>query len=246
MTDKISFITTHLVEELAKTGIYCITQKSTGRKYIGSASKGFYRRWRRHLSELKKGGHHSQFLQRAWDKYGSDDFIFEIIEFYVVLSSADDLLLLDLEQSYLDELAPEFNISPSAHNRKGVRVSEETRAKNIAARKRQVSRPCTEETKKKISESNKGKHQASIETRKKMADAKKGLSLRAINTYILTSPVGINITVRNLKDFCRENNLNYQNLFSVIKGSRKTSQGWKIVKVDSRNRARQADPENAP
>ena len=233
MNIEISSVTPHLIEDLAKTGIYSIKQKSTGRKYIGSTSESFYQRWRRHLSEFKKGNHHNQFLQRAWDKYGSDDFVFEIIEFHAVLSTTDNLSLLDLEQSYLNKLTPEFNISPSAHSRKGVKVSDETRARIKEARKCQIMKPVTEETKKRISESNKGKHQGSIETRKKMAEAKKGLPLRAINTYVLTSPDGVNITVNNLKDFCRENRLNYQNLFSVIRGSRKTSQGWKIVKVDN-------------
>jgi group I intron endonuclease len=232
MNIEVSSVTPHLIEDLAKTGIYSITQKSTGRKYIGSTSENFYKRWRRHLSELKKGNHHSQFLQRTWDKCGSNDFVFEIIEFHDALSVSGNLSLLNLEQSYLDKLTPEFNISPSAHSRKGMKVSNETRARIKEARKYQVMKPVTEETKKKISESNKGKHEASIETRRKMAEAKKGLPLRAINTYVLTSPDGVDITVKNLKDFCRENNLNYQNLFHVIRGDRKSSQGWKIVKIN--------------
>jgi group I intron endonuclease len=233
MNNKIPFITPNLVEDLSKTGIYCITQKSTGRRYIGSTSVGFYQRWKRHLKELKRLKHHSLFLQRAWDKYGSEDFVFEIIETHEILTDKNNQGLLDLEQHYLNTFKPEFNVSPSAHNRKGVKASKETRIKISSARKRQAKRPCSEETKKKISESNKGKHCASIETRRKMSDAKKGLSVRAINTYFLTPPNGATITVNNLKEFCKENNLNYQNLFAVVRGTRKTSQGWKIIKIDN-------------
>lgn len=233
MNNKTHFVTPNLIKDLSQTGIYCITQKSTGRRYIGSASVGFYQRWMQHLKELKRSEHHSLFLQRAWDKNGSEDFVFEIIETYEMISNKDNQGLLELEQHYLDNFKPEFNISPSAHNRKGVKASEETRIKISLASKRQIRRPCSEETKRKISESNKGKHCASVETRRKMSEAKKGLPVRAINTYFLTSPDGTIITVNNLKGFCRENNLNYQNLFAVVRGTRKTSQGWKIIKADN-------------
>ena len=230
-TTSFATATPYLIEELAKTGIYCITQKSTGRRYIGSTAEGFYRRWKRHLNLLKRVKHHSLFFQRAWDNSDFNDFVFEIIEFYEVLNGENNQRLLSLEQYYLDTLKPEFNMSPSACNRKGVKVSEETRIKISTASKRQVRKPCTEETKKKISESSKGK-QISIETRKKMADSKKGLSLRAINIYSLISPDGEVVIVDNLKKFCSENNLIYQNLFAVIRGDTKHSQGWTITKIN--------------
>lgn len=219
------------VEELTKTGIYCITQKSTGRKYIGSASKDFYRRWKRHLNDLNKLCHHSIFLQRAWDKYGCSDFTFEILEIWDVDVSRDSKQLLEVEQTYLDKFKPEFNMSPTANSRKGVKVSEETKEKIRLARKKQIMKPRSAEVIKKIAESNIGKHIASPETRKKMSDAKKGKPGRTPNNYILTSPDGNNITTNNLKKFCEENNLSSQNLFSVIRGTRKHSKGWKIVKL---------------
>lgn len=43
-------------------------------------SKDIHQRWYRHKSELRKRKHVNNYLQHAWDKYGEDDFEFEILE----------------------------------------------------------------------------------------------------------------------------------------------------------------------
>lgn len=48
-----------------------------------------------------------------------------------------------------------------------------------------------------------------------------------IKDWILTSPDGIEIQVKNLKKFCDENNLYKSNLVQVAKGKLKHSLGWK-------------------
>jgi group I intron endonuclease len=76
--------------------------------YVGS-SKDIHRRWKEHVRELNKGIHHSPHLQRAWDKYGRSDFVFEIVE----IVSEKNLLLL-VEQRYLDIAKTEsvcYNVS---------------------------------------------------------------------------------------------------------------------------------------
>lgn len=56
--------------------IVCIT---TGRAYIGSTLHPKARfSWHRH--HLFKGSHHNVPLQRAWAKYGAEDFKFEVVE----------------------------------------------------------------------------------------------------------------------------------------------------------------------
>ena len=59
------------------SGVYKITNKITNDFYIGS-SKDIYKRWNRHKNELNKKKHINIILQRAWNKYGSDNFLFEI------------------------------------------------------------------------------------------------------------------------------------------------------------------------
>ena len=59
-------------------GIYKIFNKITKRFYIGS-SGDIPRRWRSHRNLLKNNKHHNIFLQREYNKYGKDAFIYEVV-----------------------------------------------------------------------------------------------------------------------------------------------------------------------
>lgn len=83
-------------------GIYKITNKINGDSYYGS-SVNIKKRWDKHIYDLKNGKHHNIKLQRAWVKYGEDNFIFEIIE----ECGKEDILIV--EQRYLN-LKPKYNI----------------------------------------------------------------------------------------------------------------------------------------
>lgn len=87
-----------------KSGIYKITNKINGKFYIGS-SKDLVRRRKNHFRLLKKGINHSVLLQRAVNKYGLDNFVFEI------LVECPEELLFTIEQKLVDELKPEYNIA---------------------------------------------------------------------------------------------------------------------------------------
>lgn len=129
------------------SGIYCITNKTNGHRYIGS-SANMFGRWKRHEKMLQKGTHHSAHLQRAWIKYGADNFKFSVI------AVCDEQVLLIYEQMFIDGLHPEYNISPTAQSTTGVIRSEEYRAKQSVA---QSGKTLSPETRKKISDGMKGK-----------------------------------------------------------------------------------------
>lgn len=59
--------------------IYRIRNIRTDGFYIGSTINGSGR-WKAHRSELNRGIHKNIHLQRAWIKYGSDAFLWEILE----------------------------------------------------------------------------------------------------------------------------------------------------------------------
>lgn len=61
------------------SGIYKITSKFNGKIYIGCASN-IRTRINGHLYNLRKGNHSNTYLQKAWFKYGENNFTFEIIE----------------------------------------------------------------------------------------------------------------------------------------------------------------------
>ena len=86
-------------------GVYAITCLPTGKQYIGSAAQSFRIRWNLHRSRLRRGIHHSRYLQRAWVKYGEDAFEFRVL---VICRPVDAVFY---EQRLVEGLSPEFNVS---------------------------------------------------------------------------------------------------------------------------------------
>ena len=78
-------------------GIYKITNTISGKIYIGS-SLHVERRLTDHKYLLKNNKHHSIKLQNSWNKHGSENFKFEIIE------ECNDENYLEREQYYLNKL----------------------------------------------------------------------------------------------------------------------------------------------
>ena len=120
-----------------KSGIYQIRNKVNGKLYIGSTSN-FVRREKEHFNHgrcLKKCNHVNPYLQNAFNKYGEDSFVYEII-FFCSLENR-----LYYEQKYLDYYGVDnlYNINgeacrPPSH--KGIKKSEETKRKMSNAQKR--------------------------------------------------------------------------------------------------------------
>lgn len=79
------------------SGIYQIRNSRNGKVYIGS-TQNFDQRETRHFERLIRNGHANPKLQAAFNKYGVDSFVFEIIE----VCAIEDLL--GREQYYLDQL----------------------------------------------------------------------------------------------------------------------------------------------
>lgn len=61
------------------TGIYCITNTVTGKRYVGK-SVDIESRFSEHIRELVSGNHFNLYLQRSWNKYGRDCFSFNVLE----------------------------------------------------------------------------------------------------------------------------------------------------------------------
>jgi group I intron endonuclease len=77
-------------------GIYIIVCLITWKIYIGS-SGDWENRCRRHRRELLVNKRNNSKLQRAWNKYGCDNFVFELLE------SCGKENLAILEQYWLDK-----------------------------------------------------------------------------------------------------------------------------------------------
>lgn len=59
-------------------GVYCIRCKVNNKAYIGS-SKNIQSRWCKHKRDLKKGCHGNIHLQKDYDKYGKDNFLYYVL-----------------------------------------------------------------------------------------------------------------------------------------------------------------------
>lgn len=142
-----------------RSGVYIIRNFITGEFYIGS-SKYLGHRFSGHDHQLAFNKNRCGVLQRAINKYGTDNFTFDVLEF------VDPSNLLEREQYYLDTLIPRYNIIKSvtpiimpeesrkkmSNSHKGVKLSE---AHRKALSEGQKGRVCSPETRIKISKSNK-------------------------------------------------------------------------------------------
>jgi group I intron endonuclease len=115
---------------LKNCGIYVIRNIVNDNIYIGS-SVNIKKRFCQHRNSLRKNKHHNKYLQRSWNKYGEENFEFVVIEHHSYPEK-----ILGRENQYILLYNPEYN---------SVRVNKEGRF------------VLSEETKKRISESNKGK-----------------------------------------------------------------------------------------
>jgi|TARA_S200002703_G_scaffold3988_1_gene5415 group I intron endonuclease len=119
-----------------KTGVYLITNKVNSKVYVGSSIDVRQRSWG-HKEKLNNGKHHSSHLQRAWDKYGKESFVFEFLEETPPIREK----ILEREQHYLDlyesyDREKGYNINPKASSRLGAKWSEESKKKLSETMKR--------------------------------------------------------------------------------------------------------------
>jgi group I intron endonuclease len=154
---------------MKKIGIYKIKNIINNKIYIGQTSKNFIRRWYEHKRELRKNIHRNLYLQNAWNKYGEDNFDFDIVEEIKNIENKEELKVI-LEQkeqywiNYFQSLKREsgYNICLFSFNRLGIKTREDIKRRMSETRRGKKNgfygKKHSEETKRRISESRKGKH----------------------------------------------------------------------------------------
>lgn len=101
-----------------KMGVYIIKNLINGKSYIGS-SQNIKNRWAQHKSSLRHNKSTNIILQQAWNKYGEENFTFELVE---DIKNID--IIFEKEQNWIDKYKPEYNISPTAGSPRGYKHTE--------------------------------------------------------------------------------------------------------------------------
>lgn len=126
-------------------GIYQIKNLVNNRVYIGQ-SVNVKKRFGQHISALRSGKERNTHLQRAFNKYGEQSFIFEVLMY------CEQDQLTKNENGFIQAASSVYNVRPSADSNFGVKRTEETKALLSRVFKGRVM---------------------SLETRKRMSDSKK-------------------------------------------------------------------------
>ena len=149
-----------------KSGIYKITNNLNHHFYIGQ-SIHIQKRWKEHRKTFNENKMTTTVLQKAFHKYGFENFSFEIIE------ECEPDKLNEREIFYIATLKPEYNMNEGGTGNKGYVVPDEI--KKVLSRKgRKQWDSYDDETRKRIIKNQligprKGKHR-SEETKKLLAE----------------------------------------------------------------------------
>lgn len=178
------------------TAIYMITCKSNNKIYIGS-SINISKRWKEHINDLKSNRHRSKYLQNCYNKYGEDSLKFEVI--HECISDKKEDILRD-EQFYIDTLNPEFNTLKIAGSSLGYKPTEESR--------------------KKMSEAQKGKKHSEEHIQKRANACKKPIIQYSLDNVFIKEWMSIKDAGINL-------GIHEYSIGQCCKGKRKTAGGFK-------------------
>jgi group I intron endonuclease len=143
--------------------IYRITNMANDHYYIGSAESFERRRWQ-HTYALKRNEHKNPRLQAAWNKYGAEMFVFEILE-----TVPEGRHTFDVENTYLmrcvgqpdcyninvDAFVPRLGQVLSAATKKAISTSR--KGKHAGANHYRYGTTLSEEVRVKIGDTQRGK-----------------------------------------------------------------------------------------
>lgn len=219
-----------------KSGIYKILNIINNDFYIGSA-KDLNKRKVNHFNNLKANRHINTHLQNAVNKYGIENFIFQSIVFCPVEYN------IKMEQWFIDNLKPHYNICKTAGSVLGrihkqetkEKISKSTKGRIVSAESKikisktltgRKNKPHSEETKIKIGLAHKGKPCKDIEKTKSYLKLARLKIIKAID-YIDTNNNIIKTYVSSA-DAGKDLNIDPKRISMCVTGVRKHYKGMRF------------------
>lgn len=150
--------------------IYMATNKGNGKMYIGQTVGGLRRRKRRHISDaLSKRD--NMYFHKAIRKYGSDNFNWIIIHNYI--TTIEDLNVLEIFYIKKYNSFGEFGYNLNAGGNNALASEETKKRMSESGKGKNKGKKRSEETKRRISETNKGR-KLSEKTKRRISEAQSG------------------------------------------------------------------------
>lgn len=95
-------------------GVYIIINVVNKKVYVGSTTTSFSKRFYDHKRKLRNGTHNNEHLQKSWDKYGENSFVFKILE------AIDDNVTIRKKEKYY------INFYNACNRKYGYNINSET------------------------------------------------------------------------------------------------------------------------
>ena len=227
-------------------GVIYLLRSPSGKYYIGQTIQHVEKRWK----DYRRLNCKSQSkLFNALRKYGSNNFVFKVIDFCENKEEMDDKEKFyiknydSIKNGYNHQIGGrgQYQSSNKTKNQRGEgkvfywtgkHHSDETKRKLSLQRIGRRTKPHTEEWKKVLSEkmmgNSYGKFLRGIKISKELVEKRRNNIARE---WKLIDPVGNIFNIKNLKQFCLQHKLNTSLMVATSKGKRNHHQGWKAVKI---------------
>jgi len=233
-------------DKIPKPAVYVITNIINGKRYVGG-TKNYVHRQRQHFSNLKLNKHGNKSLQDDFNKFGRVCFSFLVLQH--LPENSTEAEIISVEQKWLDELHPEYNVNHIAGKYIGdymytSEVREKRRLAGLGKKQspehikkradairrggKQKLKRLTEEQKAHLSAINMGEKNPNWGLKREQSTKDMIANAVAKTWSGLISPDGtVYSPIKNLMLFCREHNLEYFSMVDVAKGKRAQYNGWR-------------------